>query len=129
MNRLVRLLILIGLGAFPIVASAQNAPTAQLIIIAAKVNPTFVISPPTQTVPVGSTITYNITLTGSLGVPGGTVTLQAAPTGSTTFVNAALPYTLTNGAVTCTYVAPNSIGTYTVRAVYSGDTHYNAVTQ
>lgn len=135
--------LLILIAAFVGAATAQtttqstSAITPAVPSIAVTVTPvpvpaTVTVTPSTATAKVGSTLTLNIAVTGSApteAVPTGTIALYVGPQGATASAMTKLTsYPLTGGKVTCSYVIPDSPGSYVVEPVYSGDSAYIAGT-
>ncbi len=97
-----------------------------------KANPT-VPAPtlnPASPIYLGGSVTAAATISGVSGItPTGTVTFQYSTNSGSTWTQLGTIITLSTGSATSDPYTPNAIGSnYRIRAIYSGDSNYNAAT-
>jgi hypothetical protein len=131
MKKIVRFIAFLGFLALGCLIgtgwSQIAAPTATQVVTAVLVNPTAFTLAVTPASPTSTTqmLTISGTVSGSSGVPTGTVTVCDGGTGTTcTGGTAVATATLTStGAYTCSESNP-AAGTHVFTSHYSGDTKY-----
>jgi hypothetical protein len=97
-----------------------------------KANPT-VPAPtlnPTSPIYLGGSVTAAVTISGVSAItPTGTITFQYSTNSGSTWTQLGTVITLSKGSATSDSYTPNALGSnYRIRAVYSGDNNYNAIT-
>jgi DNA-binding beta-propeller fold protein YncE len=113
-----------GLDA-PLATGAQSSPLVGTMasytftVTSPKVDPSLSLGSSSNPSTAGTTVTFTASVSGSNGVPTGTVTFRDAAT--TLCANVAIA----SGSATCA-TAALSVGTHDITAQYSGDASYNA---
>lgn len=107
--------------------SAPSTAKVSITVTAAPVAASVSITPNSTSYAAGSTATLQVAVKGPTNgpVPTGSVVLMVEAPGQTAYTQLQ-PFALTNGAVTCTYPIPATapLGSYSIEAVYQGDTNY-----
>ena len=109
---------------------ATSSPATSITIASATPGITLVdTAQPTQSVTVGTSITFTATVQGTTNIPTGTVSwsVSGAAVGNCSTPTTLTPTTGLNAIATCTIPTPN-VGSYSLNATYNGDTTYSSIT-